>query len=819
MKKGKRILSAITLAAIIVLSAVILVLPAGAETEGYYTYTVSNGEATITDVDTAISGEITIPETLGGVTVRNIGESAFADCKNITMLVIPDSVRAIAQKAFFNCYNLTSVTIPGNISDIGDQAFGNCYKLVEVYNLSSINIIKGTTGFGEAGLYALDIYTSLQSTSKLETTSDGYIFYVSGIDLLITYTGLYNDSVTSLTLPEDREGRDYEIYNYAFYKSNLESITLPDAVVGISDYAFAYCRKLTSATFTDNMVSIGNNAFYDCAQLANLIMGNGIESIGEAAFKSCGSLVNIILPESLETIDRYAFEYCTSLENVTMGMYLESIGDSAFAGCNALSSITIPDGVISIGKSAFYNCKITSVTIPASVSSIGKDAFSSFESITVAESNPVYSSQNGILYNKNKTQIIDVPQKIKGAVVIPDTVTAIDTYTFYSCTRITSITIPDSVESIGASAFKWCPNLTTITIPNSVTSIGEDAFSGCEKLVEVYNLSSLSVTKGSTDLGYLGFYAFDIYTSADNTSKIETTSDGYIFYSNGNIVYLLGYVGNGTELVLPNDYNGMMYEIYKYAFYDKTGIASIFIPQGISTIGDYALYEDNGGIAKIFVPKSVTTIGDNALHSSSTIHCDYISTVASYIGEHHFYYIDYCSGGTYSCSAKAICEDCGYEYGDEPNHNFGVHMYDEQYHWEKCQYCEEIAEKAPHYGGTATCTSKARCTICFFAEYGEFADHDFSIQKNDVNQHWHICTICGEQNHSLDESNKCTICGLQLIINKIPEQQTQENIHTAPPTPNSSSGGCGSSLSSTFALVVTLGCVAVVIGKKKKSNK
>jgi len=103
----------------------------------------------------------------------------------------------------------------------------------------------------------------------------------------------------------------------------------------------------------------------------------------------------------------------------------------------------------------------------------------------VNANNPYYAIESGILYNKAKTEIVVVPQKITGAIIIPDSVTSIGNSVFFNCTGLTSITISDRAASIGDNAFLQCTGLTSITIPNSVTSIGERAFYGCTKLTSV----------------------------------------------------------------------------------------------------------------------------------------------------------------------------------------------------------------------------------------------------------------------------------------------------------------------------------------------
>ena len=275
-----------------------------------------------------------------------------------------------------------------------------------------------------------------------------------------------------------------------------------------------------------------------------------------------------------------------------------SIGDNAFYGCSSLTNITIPNSVTRIGKAAFSHCSnLMSVTIPDSVRSIGSVAFNGCVKLT--------------------------------SIIIPNKVTSIEDYAFYHCTGLTSVTIGNNVKSIGERAFYECAKLTSITIPNNMTSIGERAFECCYNLVEVYNKSPLNITKGSTNYGYVGYYAKVIYTKP-YTSKLSTESNGYILYTDGDDISLMGYNGTDTDLILPAGIT----EICQYAFYNCkkltnitfpnsitsignkafwgcTGLTSIIIPDGVRSIGEWAFYHCSG-LTSITIPDSVTRVGSNA---------------------------------------------------------------------------------------------------------------------------------------------------------------------------------------------------------------
>ncbi|MCL2272401.1 MAG: leucine-rich repeat domain-containing protein [Treponema sp.] len=375
---------------------------------------------------TAIAS-VTIPNS-----VTSIGDVAFVDCNNLTSVTIPDSVTSIGNGAFARCTSLTSVTIPDSVTSIGNQVFTNCDSLTSV---------------------------TFSAGSQLKTIG----------------------------------------FNAFANCNNLTSVTFSagSQVKTIGDSMFARCTSLTSVTIPDSVTSIGNHVFINCDSLTSVTFsaGSQLKTIGTGAFVDCNNLTSVTIPDSVTSIGVSAFVRCTSLTSVTFstGSQLNTIGDFAFADCNNLTSVTIPDSVTSIGNQVFINCdsltsvtfsagsqlktigdfafaglnNLTSVTIPDSVSSIGLNAFYSCTSLTninVNASNLYYSNDIlGILYNKNKTELIQAPGAISGSVIILSSVTSIGNGAFASCTSLTSVTIPDSVTSIGTSAFARCTSLTSVT--------------------------------------------------------------------------------------------------------------------------------------------------------------------------------------------------------------------------------------------------------------------------------------------------------------------------------------------------------------------
>ena len=228
------------------------------------------------------------------------------------------------------------------------------------------------------------------------------------------------------------------------------------------------------------------------------------------------------------------------IKSVSLPDGLTSIGEVAFYGCTSLTSVAIPDSVTSIGGFAFFGCtSLSSVTIPDSVTSIGYDAFSECTSLTainVAEGNTAYVSENGVLFNKSKTSLIQYPAgKTDSAYTIPDSVTSIGYYAFLSADSLKSIEVSGNNPNFSSRSgclydktgmtLRVCPaGLGTFTVGKDVASVYSGAFSG-------NNLNEVVFSEGAS--ATLGEVAF---CDCMNLKKI-------VIESNANVVFNVASIG------------------------------------------------------------------------------------------------------------------------------------------------------------------------------------------------------------------------------------------------------------------------------------
>ncbi|MEN6351366.1 MAG: leucine-rich repeat protein [Syntrophomonas sp.] len=327
--------------------------PAQAEQEGDYTYTISGSEATIIKY-TGTGGAVTIPSILGGSSVTSIEYNAFYGCTNITSVSIPEGITCIGNNAFYYCTSLSNVYIPASVTSIGSGAFGRCPALTSI--------------------------TADNSNSMYKT-----------IDNV-----LYNKAGTTLEA----------------CPGSLTSLTIPESVTNIADWAISWCEALTNITIPESVTTIGRYNFHGCRSLTSISIPQGVTSIGVSAFSWSPGLNTILVDKNnqyyssiggaLYNKDGTVLMACPGgLTSFTIPQGVTNIDYQSFGGCWRLTSIIIPQGVTSIGKGAFQECTgLTNIDIPAGVTGIGMSAFRGCTALTSITFNSalttIYDSEDTI---------------------------------------------------------------------------------------------------------------------------------------------------------------------------------------------------------------------------------------------------------------------------------------------------------------------------------------------------------------------------------------------------------------------------------------
>jgi hypothetical protein len=403
-------------------------LPANAQ----YTVLTNNGAITISRYH-GFDAVVSIPDTVNGLPVTSIGDTAFQTKYTVADVTIPHGVTNIGSSAFSGCSALTNIVIPDGLVSIGEAAFWSCGSL------PSISIPASVTNIGEQALAYCTSLTAItvDALNPVYKSLEGVLFDQSFSKLI--------------QCPGGKTGM-YQV---------------PGSVTNIGASAFRFCRSLTNVIMGNTIKTIGSEAFLSCSSLTNIAIPSSVTTIGQGAFESCSRLTTLTISNGVSTIERSAFSSCSTLTSVYLPRSVIAIGDFGFGNCTKLQSIEVAydnPGYVSMGGVLFDRTTNTLVqfpagksgvyVIPVNVTNIGTGAFIGCGGLT--------------------------------SVTIPNGVNTIGTGAFAGCSSLTNIAIPDHVSMIGNNAFYSAARLVTVTFPRGLTNIGNYAFASCAGLTSVF---------------------------------------------------------------------------------------------------------------------------------------------------------------------------------------------------------------------------------------------------------------------------------------------------------------------------------------------
>ncbi len=565
-----------------------------------------------------------------GDNVTAIPHDAFANCTALQQIVIPNGVTIIGSYAFSGCSALSDVTVPGGVTSIEGCAFIDCNALekirfggttndwVQIENLRALTefgvvenkqlyingelltdaVITDAKSICDYAFYNFNHILSITIPASVKSVGAGAFTRCNSLDK-IYYGGNVNDwvQVDGVNRLTDNKGWHYK---KLFINDKPLTEAVLDKATHINDYAFYGCATLETVTIGDSVETVGSEVFYGCSSLKTVYVGGNASGFSAFDFLSCPMLESITVSESNENYfsvdgilyDKKANEFVCVPANIggdiTVPECITEIGYSAFKNRVNVTSVTIEsDAPVTIGESAFYGCTSLKTIAFGGKISIGEYAFvdcKALENIYYRGDVNDWVTISG-LYNLMWRASSFKKLYINGELLIEAVI--------------------DKAEYINSYAFQKCYTLECVTIGSSVKNIGSDAFGGCLRLAEVINESSLNIEKGSSNNGYAAYYALSVKNGG--TSDI-VKENGFSFITVDGLNYLLSYSGNETELTLPEGFNGEGYAIYNFAFAYNDSLESLVIPNGVTSIGDYA-FDNCVSLKSITIPASVKSIG------------------------------------------------------------------------------------------------------------------------------------------------------------------------------------------------------------------
>ncbi|GEM_PF-499408 len=523
-----------------------------------FEYTTNQSQRTVTITGYKGSAStVVIPSKIGDNTVTAISEGAFDGNNKLTAVTIPSTVTSVGSTnswgigAFQNCIALKSVTIQAGNKEayIGYRAFYGCKSL------KSITIPAN--------------YTTIHRSA-------------------------FEDCV-SLTTVNYQGSEKYEqnIYNNAFQG----------------------CKTLITVTLSTSLRTIGSSAFENCTFLQKIAIPEGVTSVASSAFASCKTLSSVSLPSTLtalgseNTWDGGVFANCIGLKTVTMkaGTKESYIGPNTFQGCKALTAITVPGNYKYIGNSAFDGCNsLKTMAYSPSVAKISheihKNAFINCKALTT------------ITFGTGLTSIGESAFSGASALTnftLPTTMKNIGISAFQDCDKLTSVTVPEGTESVGNSAFYKCDSLQTVSLPSTLKSLGSDsswysgAFEGCGSLKTV-------TIKAGKEEAFIGCKTF-----AGCVSLTAITIPG-------NYAEIYKEAFQGCKALKTMTYSGSdkySHSIGDNAFSECSALTTVTFGAGLQSIGSSAFAST--GITSLTIPEGVTTLNQGAFYN-----CDALKSVA-----------------------------------------------------------------------------------------------------------------------------------------------------------------------------------------------
>ena len=556
-----------------------------------------------------------------GDNVTNVYNYLLDGCSGITTISLPESLVAINEYAFRNCSSLPEMTLPSALSSIGSHAFDGCSSIEK---LTINNSDKALTLGTDNSMFSDSPIKSLYVGRNLSYNVGSY-----------TYPREHAPFARQEELTDLQFSQEGNITNIPAYflsgATKLPSLTLPEGITVINDYAFESNSALTTVSLPSTLTKIGDCAFYYNHSIPSLTLPDNVTNVGQSAFRYCLAMGSIHLSDKLSALNEYVLSGCNALKSIIIPPSVTEIHTGAFYGDSSLTDVTIGDseteltiGIGGQGKGMFYSNPLKSICIGRNLSytSNAECGYSPFKDLSTLEN--VTFSQAGTV-----TQIL--PNLLNG------------------CSSVKNITLPESLASIGNFAFANMDSLESCIIPNNVTELGDGAFENDELLASVVLSNQLLVL--NKDL-FTNCVALDNLSIPASVTEIKDnaftncTSMKNLRIENGTEVMTVGRGLNGAtsmfrDCPIEKLYLGrwLTYDVNSSTcapFQGQKNLTELTLGETVGTIGKY-LFENCSALPEVVIPNGVESIGEESFYNCQSLSRLTLGEGLTSLGERAFF--------------------------------------------------------------------------------------------------------------------------------------------------------------------------------------
>jgi len=538
-----------------------------------------------------------------GDNVTNVYNYLLDGCTGITTITLPESLVSINEYAFRNCSSLPEIALPSALRSIGGHAFDGCSGIEKIIINNSDKALSLSTAnsmFSDSPIKSLYVGRNLSYNVGSYTYPREHAPFAR------------QEELTDLQFSQEGNITNIPAYFLSGAKK-LPSLTLPEGITVINDYAFESNSALTTISLPSTLTKIGDCAFYYDPSIPSLTLPDNVTNVGQSAFRYCSAMESIHLSEKLSALNEYVLSGCYALKSIIIPPSVTEIHTGAFYGDNSLTDVTIGDseteltiGIGGQGKGMFYSNPLKNVYIGRNLryTSDADNGFSPFKDLSTIQT--VTFSQAGTV-----TQLL--PYLLNGCssvknFILPESLTFIGAYAFANMGSLESCIIPNNVTTLGDGAFQNDELLASVVLSNQLPVLNKDLFSNCVVL------DNLSIPASVTEI------KDNVFTKCTSMKNLRV--------ENGTEVMTVGRGRNGStsmfrDCPIEKLHLGrwLTYDVNSYTcapFEGRSNLIELTLGETVGTIGKY-LFMNCTALPEVVIPRGVESIGEQSFYNCKSL--------------------------------------------------------------------------------------------------------------------------------------------------------------------------------------------------------